>query len=180
MGGGGGWLLVLQCHLFAVSAIIIACYWFHCKFVYHTCTVPISAGLILIWPFRICTSTRRWSAIIPVFVFGTCTWVIGLSVGQYLGIDNRLSILQIFVSGVCSADISVSKVHVIYCLIRGILSIVICQSWSAYHKSIWNWRYQYHQHFTYWPSTSAYVFLLGQFAISMLYILTNRYKSRKS
>ena len=61
--------------------------------------------------------------LLPIFVFGTCTWDIGLSFGPYHGIDNRLSILQIFACGVCLADISVSKISLSY-LILGILGIV--------------------------------------------------------
>ena len=104
------------------------CYSYHhclllvslCRF---CCTAPINARLTLMWPLGIGMRTSGWSAILPIFVFGACSWDIGLSFSQYPGINNRLSILQIFVCGVCLADISVSKISLYY-VILGILGIV--------------------------------------------------------
>ena len=126
------------------------------------------AGEILMWP--LCIGISRWSAILPIQVFGIYTWDIGLSVSWYSGVDDRLSILPIFVCDIHSEHIFISrKQPYIALLCEFLVSVFANIGWYFTEISVSpipvipiferymqfeNPRFQYHQYFTNWFSTT--------------------------
>ena len=90
-----------------------------------------NAARVLLWPLGI--GTYRWSVILLMLVFGIFTCDIGLSIGFYFGIENRLVVLPIFAFDICSVDIPISKIT-LYFLILWIIGIAICQYWLVFQK----------------------------------------------
>ena len=67
--------------------------------------------------------------------FQHITCDIGLSVGRYFGIDNRLSVLPIFdCDNMLSRHFHLPN-HLLYRLILWILGIGICQYWRVFHPN---------------------------------------------
>ena len=76
------------------------------------------------------------SEILPISVFGILLYTcdIGLSVGRYFCITNRLTVLPIFARDICYTDISIWKLT-LYCLILCI-TVLVAADIALFFKKI--------------------------------------------